>query len=701
MRNRRYFAKLNAAQTVKLVAETGAVTIKASAGEGDAKTPPTFSGVAYSGGIVSRSTLSQKLDADYIIDLSGMTYSKGAKANLDHKSNQRVGHLTDVQNNGKQVEVQGVLSAATPYRDEVAASAADGFGWDVSIEALLTKPRKLAAGKTEVVNGRTVSGPLYIFGKSVLSALGFVNNGADAGNAITIAASAAGAHQMDDFSKFVVSCGLDPETITDTQRATLSKAFAALEGNDENNNGGKPKSFKQLADEARRDRDRQGAIAKMGREAMRDCPLYIDQIETAMAEAIESNMSERDFELELLRNLRTRSGSFRATAGTANDPKVLEAAICMATGLPNLEKHFSEQLLDSVERNKLHQGFSIQSMLMKAAHANGYSCQAGERIHPGNIRAVLEHALPPSGIRAKLSGFSTASLPNILGAVANKQILAGYMEVDQTWAEIAQVKSVSNFYTQNYYRMLDSLEYEEVGSGGEIKHGTLGEETYTSTAKTYGKMLGITRTQIINDDLGAFDDIRERLGRGAAKKFANVFWTAFMNNSTFFTSALTNYISGSTTNLGTDGVGLGLMVAAFRQMTTPTADGAKRVGQDLNPTKILVPPELEANALIAYKNSNLGMVANSSANIYQNRFRPVVQWRLSNSSFTGYSTTAWYMFGDEVKPMLVTFLNGNRTPIVESTDADFDTLGILFRGYHDFGCDKSEYLAGIKSKGAS
>jgi phage major head subunit gpT-like protein len=288
-----------------------------------------------------------------------------------------------------------------------------------------------------------------------------------------------------------------------------------------------------------------------------------------------------------------------------------------------------------------------------------------------------------------------------LGAVANKQILAGYMEGDQTWREVAEIKPVSNFYTQNHYRMLDSLEYEEVGSGGEIKHGTLGEETYTSQAKTYGKMLGLTRTQIINDDLGAFNDIRTRLGRGASKKFSNVFWAEFMDNSSFYTTALTNYIEGSTTNLGTDGVGLGLMVKAFRNMTSPAADGSKRVGQDINPTKILVPTELESNALLAYVNANLGAVANSSANIYQNRFRPVVQWRLSNSSYTGYSTTAFYMFGDEVKPMLVTFLNGNQSPIIESTDADFNTLGIQFRGYHDFGCDKSEYLAGVKSKGAS
>jgi len=29
------------------------------------------------------------------------------------------------------------------------------------------------------------------------------------------------------------------------------------------------------------------------------------------------------------------------------------------------------------------------------------------------------------------------------------------------------------------------------------------------------------------------------------------------------------------------------------------------------------------------------------------------------------------------------------------------SLGVQFRGYHDFGCDQAEYLAGVKSKGAA
>jgi hypothetical protein len=677
---------------------TSEIVVNASA-DGEPNATPSFGGVAYSGGVVSRASLNKPLDADYIIDLSDFNTGRNVKVNLDHKPSQRVGHLTEAASDGKQLSVSGLLSAATTHQQEVAESARRGYGWEVSIEAVLTNPRKIATGKTETINGRLVAGPVYVF-KGKLTGLGFVSNGADHGNSITVAATAAGASTMSDFEKFAASLGVDLETATDDQKANLQNVFKAKQTTEPTDSFAT--SVDEIAKSARERKQHFNRIAEITRAAMSDHPQYVDQIEALAKAAVESQTDPDKFELELIRATRSKKGQFAAQMnGTSNDPKVLEAALAMASGLPDVEKHYNEKVLDAVDRNGLSRGFSIQSMLMQQAHANGYTCRPGERIHVGNLHEVLEYALPPRGFRAHLSGFSAASLPNILGAVANKMILSGYMEEDSTWKEIAEIKPVSNFYTQNHYRMLDSLEYEEVGSGGEIKHGTLGEETYTSQAKTYGKMLGITRTQIINDDLGAFNDLRTRLGRGAAQKFGNVFWTAFINNSSFYTLALTNYIEGSTTNLGTDGVGLGLMVKAFRTMTTPAADGSKKIGMGLNPTKILVPPELEGNAILAYTASNVANVATSSGNIYAGRFRPVVQWRLSNSSYTGYSTTAYYLFGDTVKPMLVTFLNGQQSPTVESTDADFNTLGIQFRGYHDFGCDKSEYLAGVKSKGAT
>jgi phage major head subunit gpT-like protein len=183
-------------------------------------------------------------------------------------------------------------------------------------------------------------------------------------------------------------------------------------------------------------------------------------------------------------------------------------------------------------------------------------------------------------------------------------------------------------------------------------------------------------------------------------------WTTFLSNhTTFWTSARTNYIEGATTNLGTDGVGLSAGVKAFRQRKSPLVTGAEessRMTLGGRATKLIVPPELEAVAEALYVARNLNAVKASDANIHAGKYRVVVASELSDSAYGGgYSTTAWYLFGDTMKPVVTSFLNGQRSPTVESADADFNTLGIQFRGYHDFGCSQSEFLAGIKSKGAA
>jgi phage major head subunit gpT-like protein len=197
--------------------------------------------------------------------------------------------------------------------------------------------------------------------------------------------------------------------------------------------------------------------------------------------------------------------------------------------------------------------------------------------------------------------------------------------------------------------------------------------------------------------------MRAIIGRGSAIALNDLFWETFLGNlGTIFTAARTNYISGSTTNLGTDGVGLGLGQKAWRQRTSPTADGNKRVGGMAK--LLLVPPELEQIADGLYVAGNLNAVKVSDANTFVGKYRPIVAPQLSDSSITGYSTTAWYLLGDRAmgSPMVVSFLNGNETPTVEEADADFNTLGIQFRGYHDFGVDLGDgYLNALMSKGAA
>jgi hypothetical protein len=700
------------------------VTIDASAADG--KSPATFDVLAYTGGPL----MVAKYDHPVVVDLAGLTSRKVVVANLDHNRAFRVGHVTERINDGSQLRLKGIASAATPAREEVIASARDGFTWQASIEvAPKSNPVFIKAGKSVTVNGQTLDGPLYVARKSQLTGFAFLGQGADDNTSVKIAAEDSNSNLKGKtvdkkFAAWIEALGFDVAEITDAQRASLKKKYDAeiSAGDPEEEDTAKGGDGDDTVEAgfdlgAIRDahRDLVDTIdAKLGeheddiRDKSKLREIKATALEAAKAlkqKAIKEKWSSDKFEiqavreasameLELVRAERPAGPAIHASHRDVNGT-VIEAAMCQVLGIKDHEKGYDDKTLQAAH-TAFRGRIGLQQVLIMAAADAGHTLHPGERLNNGNLRQVLRAALGDIDAAA-----STLSLPGILSNVANKESLAGYMEEDQTWREIATIKSVTDFKTVTSYRLLDSLEYEALGPNGEIKHGTVGEESYTRAAKTYAKMFGLTREDIINDDLGALDDLRTRLGRGAAKKFNNIFWAEFIDNGSFFTAGRTNYITGATTTLLTDGVGLGLAVKAIRTMTSPTADGLKRVGAGLRPSLLLVPPELEAAADVLYKATNSASVKAADVNIHAGKYRPVVAWQLSNSAFSGYSATAWYLFGDSEKPMVASFLNGVQAPTVESAEADFNTLGIQFRGYHDFGCDQAEYLSGIKSKGAA
>ena len=162
-----------------------------------------------------------------------------------------------------------------------------------------------------------------------------------------------------------------------------------------------------------------------------------------------------------------------------------------------------------------------------------------------------------------------------------------------------------------------------------------------------------------------------------------------------------NVLTGGTSVLSAASLGLGQTV--FRKQTDP--DGSPL---GITPAILLVPPELEIAAinLVSATAFNTGGSSTTdqvpNKNPWFGRFKVVVASYLSNASYTGYSTTAWYMVAspDDLPLIEVAFLNGRAVPIIESADADFNALGIQFRGFHDFGIATQEYRAGMRAAGA-
>lgn len=728
-KNNRFLNPVFAERNLKSFRAASVPVVVAAAEEGK---PASFSMIAYNGGPLSVPGYKHPI----ILDLSGAQFRRNVLANLDHDSHKRVGQVLATENDGKQIKLSGVFSAATDARDEVINSSRDGFEWEASIEAQPHKLELVAAGERINVNGKSFDGPVYVARQSTVFGVGFVGQGADENTTVSIAASAAGIFGEGsnmDFENWVASIGFDAATLSESQKAALMTSYEAsgVAASAATAAATKPEEEPAMA-AARFDIDGLKAVYA-SHESEIETALFaaagkvptekltaikakaMNDSWKAKQHAIESKLPVvsaqlslqkviSETKLELVRAERPQGPAIHSSNRDLSNP-VIEAAFARTVGVSStkLEERYDDKTLQSSHTN-FRRGIGLQQLLIIAASSNGMHFHPGEQVNDGNLREVLGHAFPT--VRA--SGFSNISVSGILSNVANKEILDGYMEEDQTWREIASVKSVKDFKQVTSYRMLDNMKFEKIGPAGEIKHGTLGEESYTRQASTYAKMASLTRNDIINDDLQAFDDIKNRLGRGGAQALNGVFWAAFLNNASFFTAGRGNFISGATTTLLTDGAGLELALRAFRQLKTVAADGAKKVGTGVSvggtPELLLVPPELEsaANKLYVGENLNVGS-GPGEANIHRNKYRPIVSPWLSDSTISGNSATAWYLMrkAAAMASIVVSFLSGNETPTVESADADFNTLGIQLRGYFDFGCDLAEYLAGVKSKGAA
>jgi hypothetical protein len=287
------------------------------------------------------------------------------------------------------------------------------------------------------------------------------------------------------------------------------------------------------------------------------------------------------------------------------------------------------------------------------------------------------------------------------------------LSVDSTWRRISAVRSVKDFKVTNSFNLTGDFNTLLVGADGELKHATFGEEAYTNAVDTYGRTAALTRKMIINDDLGALSAVPIKLGRGAGLGINKVFWTAFLGAtagsaiSNFWCSSVTaaadgmnnNYFTGSGTTLQSS------QLAVAEQMFKDQVDpNGEPLGYD--PKLLLVPTSLWVTA--RELNNSTKVVGPTSAktpdaNIFAGMFEPITTPYLSNSRYTGYSTTAWYLLADPMDVAIIemAFLNGQEAPTVQTFQMEPNQLGIQMTCFLDFGVSLQNKRAGVKSKGAA
>lgn len=557
-----------------------------------------------------------------VIDLAGMKFKQTLPIVLghDYSLGSILGQTTGIRVEGGKLIVEGEILASGDTADRVAALARRGYQWQASVGADVRQHMKIDAERAVEVNGQMFAGPIRVVKASALREVSFVTLGADADTRVSIAADFAETEEL------LMADNANETPVVDQQVDAEATAIVAAEA---------PKTDAVV--------DHSSVIA---------------------------SLTEKVANMEKLIATRNDRAPAIHVAEQINSEKVIEAALCLQAGLSSkiVEKNFDERTIEAGE--KLKQTTSISEVVVEAAKANGYT--GSHRISTASLPVILRAA------------FATHQIADLLSAVTNKFLLAGFNAVEATWQDIAAVRSVNDFKAINLFRLNGSFKFQKVGNGGELKNAAASDYKRSVAAEQYGVYSTITRADLINDDMNALSQVPQRIGRGAALSLNDVIWGEFQaDNASFYqsvTAAAGNALSMTS---------LKAAAVAFRKLKD--TDGNPLA---LAPSVLLVPPELELSAAELMSSSLLitgSDTTRGNANVLAGRYR------VATSSYLTNASTWWLMSNAaDLNALDVVFLNGQQSPTIEQVAVDADKLGIGLRGYMDFGVSKAESLSTLR-----
>jgi len=279
----------------------------------------------------------------------------------------------------------------------------------------------------------------------------------------------------------------------------------------------------------------------------------------------------------------------------------------------------------------------------------------------GSKDAIIKRAM-----EYRAGGMTSSDFSNILENVANKALLTGYNETEETWSRWTRQGSLSDFRQSSRTAISAFGDLDMIKEDGEYTFGNVSDLKENIQLATYGKMLRISREALANDDLDALGRLPMAMGRAARRKIGDIVYSVLTTNAALnqdstdlFHADHSNYVasgSGAAPSVAT----LDAARVAMATQTDPSGNATLGImGQYL-----IVPVALQtaAEQLISatYDPTTSGDL---KPNPFQNVFEVIADHRLDASLSTGWYLAANPNTTDTVE---VAFLNGMQEPYMES-----------------------------------
>jgi len=289
----------------------------------------------------------------------------------------------------------------------------------------------------------------------------------------------------------------------------------------------------------------------------------------------------------------------------------------------------------------------------------------------------------PSAYSKVAEAMSTSDFDYLLTSDMNAQLMNSFSRWPVSYPMWTRAVTVNDFKS-NPMPALEGprriLQTQEELAG--LTKTYLGESNYTIQLETRSDSIELSRQAIINDALGAFNMIPEKLGEAAAMTGEYVATSMIADSSgadaTLFTEAHNNLM---TTELSVAGV-----KEAAILMAQQVDDASMPIYN--RPRGLIVPPELEEVAKAIVSAISIETLETNTrqmgANPYSNLQVAVNPWITSISSSNDYAEKQWYMYSDpNIGRPAVAFatLQGAPTPRIFRKTPDSQIIGGGLDGY--------------------
>lgn len=288
-----------------------------------------------------------------------------------------------------------------------------------------------------------------------------------------------------------------------------------------------------------------------------------------------------------------------------------------------------------------------------------------------------------------------SDFPLILSNVANKAMLAGYQEAEETFQLWTSKGSLPDFKVASLVDLSSVPSLRKVAPGAEYKYITIGERGATMMLATYGELFSINRQTIINDDVGAFTRIPRGMGRAGIRTVGDLVYALLTSNPVFKGQQL---FHADRKNLLT---GAGITTASVDAMATAMAlqtDGGSRA-LNIELAHLIVPRALKGTANVV-RASEFEVGASSKNNTVPNSVRDTFDV-IADARLDAASSTAWYgaANGQLHDTVCVSYLDGLETPVLEQQNG-WNVDGVEFKVRIDAGVDPLDFRGLAKNPGA-